>query len=432
MLYDRHTRSAQGCLTTRPPLCCEANCSSGSFGVNFTWYTEKNDDPTDDENGIRERLIHANWIAYKVVAPTLLAVGIFGNILTLVALSSSSLRGVTYVYLTALAVADTGVVVFWIPIAARLGYGVSGYYVAALYHAHVELVAVNTFMASSVLIMACLTVDRYLSVFLPGRLRGGYIRRNSNVAIALSFLVGFLVSIPLGATRLVCEQQDGPDVTFTIRENSLVTESDLWIGYIWTNEALIRFLPASVLVFLNGLIVKKFIQLTAKRRKFHAVSDKYRASHLAETSSLTRNRGYREEQHLVILVTAIVLLFFITTTPSAFLLAWYVKRPESDMFFQKFRTIANLAELSNFALNFYVYLGCSTEFRGVVRRVLQGRCRDEIREPLQETPVGEIEDFSRHGTTFRMSPEHTRLNSPGSPSKTMQNPPGEDCGKDAQ
>lgn len=41
--------------------------------------------------------------------------------------------------------------------------------------------------------MACLTVDRYLSVFLPGRLRGGYIRRNSNAAISVSFLLGFLV-----------------------------------------------------------------------------------------------------------------------------------------------------------------------------------------------------------------------------------------------
>lgn len=30
-------------------------------------------------------------------------------------------------------------------------------------------------------------------------------------------------------------------------------------------------------------------------------------------------------------------------------------------------------------------------------------------------PVGEIEDFSRHGTTVRLTPEHTKLNSPESP-----------------
>ncbi|XP_012265703.2 probable G-protein coupled receptor B0563.6 [Athalia rosae] len=395
------------------PLCCEAN--------NTSWNFNNLDEFDKNEEEIRKRLFYVQWMAYGVVAPIFLAAGIFGNVLTLVALSSSSLRGVTYVYLTGLAVADIGVVVFWVPIAARLGYGISGYYLAAVYHAHVELVAVNTFMAASVFIMACLTVDRYLSVFLPGRLRGGYIRRNSNAAIAVSFLVGFLVSVPLGAMRSVYEQQDGPDVIFTLRENTLVTQTELWGAYLWANEVLVCFGPAAILVILNGLIVRKFIQLTAKRRKFHAVSDKYRASHIAETSSLTRNRGYREEQHLVILVTAIVLLFFVTTTPSACLLAWHADRPETDVGFQKFRAIANVAEMSNFALNFYVYLGCSTEFRGAVSRILHGHCGDDCREPNHDTPVGEIEDFSRHGTTFRMSPEHTKLNSPGSPSRTVQN-----------
>lgn len=32
-----------------------------------------------------------------------------------------------------------------------------------------------------------------------------------------------------------------------------------------------------------------------------------------------------------------------------------------------------------------------------------------------DQPVGEIEDFSRHGTTVRLTPEHTKLNSPESP-----------------
>lgn len=160
-------------------------------------------------------VVKVQWIAYRIIAPLLLTAGVFGNVLTLVALSSSSLRGVTYVYLTGIAIADTGVVIFWMPIgnrpviqltyrslphvvrrnvtAARLGYGVNGYYLSAIYQAHVELVAANTFMAASIFIMACLTVDRYLSVFLPGRLRGGYIRRNSHAAIVVSFVVGFLV-----------------------------------------------------------------------------------------------------------------------------------------------------------------------------------------------------------------------------------------------
>lgn len=34
-----------------------------------------------------------------------------------------------------------------------------------------------------------------------------------------------------------------------------------------------------------------------------------------------------------------------------------------------------------------------------------------------DQPIGEIEDYSRHGTTVRLTPEHTKLNSPESPTK---------------
>lgn len=38
-------------------------------------------------------------------------------------------------------------------------------------------------------------------------------------------------------------------------------------------------------------------------------------------------------------------------------------------------------------------------------------------EEDDERPVGEIEDYSRHGTTVRLTPEPTKLNSPGSSCK---------------
>lgn len=44
----------------------------------------------------------------------------------------------------------------------------------------------------------------------------------------------------------------------------------------------------------------------------------------------------------------------------------------------------------------------------------QGRCNENTVQDIDQ-PVGEIEDFSRHGTTVRLTPEHTKLNSPESP-----------------
>ncbi|XP_015602277.1 probable G-protein coupled receptor B0563.6 isoform X2 [Cephus cinctus] len=386
--------------------CCDSNYS-----------TERYEPFGDDEEAIRKELLHIEWAVHRIATPAILTFGLLGNILTLAALSGPSFRGVTYLYLTGLAVADIGVLISWIPVAIRLGYGMNKFYLAALYHAHIELVLLHTFMAASIFIMASLTVDRYVSVFFPARLRSGNIRRNANSLIIASFMLGFMISIPLGGMRLVYEQQDGPDLVFILQENTSITRNELWTAYLWGLESLVRIGPSLVFVFLNTLVIKRFLQLTAKRRRFHAVSDKYRATHVAETSSLMRNRGYREEQQLVILLSAIVIFFFLTTTPAICVTLIYPIKLEKDLNYQRMRAIVNLVEISNFALKFLLYFACSTDFRSAALRTFQGRCKEEVRDMSQEPPVGEIEDFSRHGTTFRMSPEHTKLNSPGSPSK---------------
>lgn len=46
----------------------------------------------------------------------------------------------------------------------------------------------------------------------------------------------------------------------------------------------------------------------------------------------------------------------------------------------------------------------------------QGKCNENTGQDV-DPPIGEIEDYSRHGTTVRLSPEHTKLNSPESPTK---------------
>lgn len=46
----------------------------------------------------------------------------------------------------------------------------------------------------------------------------------------------------------------------------------------------------------------------------------------------------------------------------------------------------------------------------------QGKCNENTGHDVDQ-PIGEIDDYSRHGTTVRLSPEHTKLNSPESPTK---------------
>ncbi|XP_076653752.1 putative G-protein coupled receptor B0563.6 [Halictus rubicundus] len=384
-------------------LCCE--------NANVTW--------TDAANANRSILHEAApllRIIYRIVIPTIVASGLFGNALVLVVLSTPAFRGIAYLYLKGIALAHVGVLVSWIPIFVRLGYGMQNNYPSGFYHAHMELVAINIFAVASILIMTCLILDRYIFIFFPARIRSRNARKNVRSIVLCSFIVGFAISAPLTKMRTLHEQPEGAGIQFTLQENTSVTQHPVWQAYIWIMEIAVRLCPTLILLILNSVVVKRFLHLNAKKKEFQSVSDKYRTANLPETSLLTRNRGYREEQHLAALMSVMAVCFVVTMIPSIVLPFLYNNYESLDVGYHLFRAFAAVAELCNYAAHILIYLSCSKEFREELLKILQNKCRTNIEEDI-ERPIGEIEDYSRHGTTVRLTPEPTKLNSPGSTSK---------------
>nr|XP_031844604.1 probable G-protein coupled receptor B0563.6 [Nomia melanderi]XP_031844605.1 probable G-protein coupled receptor B0563.6 [Nomia melanderi]XP_031844606.1 probable G-protein coupled receptor B0563.6 [Nomia melanderi] len=391
-------------------LCCEDE--------NFTW--------TGVANGNRSTLHETApllRIIYKIIIPTIIATGLFGNVLILLVLSTPTFRGIAYLYLKGLTLAHVGVMISWIPIFIRLGHGMKNNYPSAFYHAHMELVAVNVFALASILIMTCLIVDRYIFIFFPARIRSRNARKDVRSFVLCSFIIGFAISAPLTGTRTVHEQPDGAGIRFTLRENVSFTRHPLWHAYIWIMEIVTRLCPTMILLLLNTAVVKRFLHLNRKKREFQSVSDKYRTANLPDTSLLTRNRGYREEQHLATLMSVIVTCFVVTMIPSIVLPFLYDNYETLDTGYHLFRAFAAVTELSNFAVHVFIYFSCSKEFREEFLKIIQNKWRTNMEDEI-ERPVGEIEDYSRHGTTVRLTPEPTKLNSPGSASR--HNPIEED------
>lgn len=93
--------------------------------------------------------------------------------------------------------------------------------------------------------------------------------------------------------RIVYAEQDGSAPSFTLRENVFVTQSKMWKMYIWTMEVIVRICPSILFIILNSLVIKRFLQLNAQDRQFHAATDKIRANNAPDTSLLSRNRGYK-------------------------------------------------------------------------------------------------------------------------------------------
>ncbi|XP_015435906.1 PREDICTED: probable G-protein coupled receptor AH9.1 [Dufourea novaeangliae] len=391
-------------------LCCE-NENFTSTGI------------TDANKSVPHEIASFLKVIYKVIMPVIVGSGLLGNILILTVLSMPIFRGIAYLYLRGLALAHAGVLVSWIPIFFRLGQGTKDNYPSVFYHAHLELVAVNTFSVASILIMTCLIVDRYIFIFFPARIRNRNARKNVHSFVLCSFIFGFAISAPLAIMRMVHEWQDGTGNHFSLRENVSVTRNGLWHAYIWIMEITARLCPTVILLILNTVVVKRFLHLNAKKREFQLVSEQYRTANLPDMSLLTRNRGYREEQHLATLMSVMAVCFVVTMIPSMVLQFLYSNYETVETGYHLFRAFAAVVELCNFAVPIIVYFTCSKEFRIEFLKILQNKCRKTVEEDI-ERPIGEIEDYSRHGTTVRLTPEQTKLNSPGSASRL--NPMEED------
>ena len=74
---------------------------------------------------------------------------------------------------------------------------------------------------------------------------------------------------------------------------------------------------------------------------------------------------------LVVVLISIVVLFVCCTTPAAVLSVLFTEKFDKHLGFQIFRAVANILELLNFALNFYIYCLCSAEIRRAFVSVFQ-------------------------------------------------------------
>ncbi|ODN00950.1 putative G-protein coupled receptor AH9.1 [Orchesella cincta] len=302
-----------------------------------------------------------------IFGPTVVAIGLLGNVLNLIVLTRPSMKGVTYSYLTGLAFSDLGVLLFAVGMMIRqINLHSEKSWAMAFFYSHLEIPMANMFMASSIFIVVCLTIDRFISVCLPARFRSAQTSARPGKVIFLCYCVAFIISAPLAFLKHVCAMVDPVtnETIYSSPENTKITLKYAWKMYIITEEIIIRFGPAIILASLNFLIILRFRQITKKRREIlNAGGDATGNDQLLLRGERISKRIYKEEKRLVVLLTAIVVLFFITTTPVAFLAILYSDKMHKNFAFQIFRAMANDLELCNFALNFYIYFLCSKEFR---------------------------------------------------------------------
>ena len=351
-------------------------------------------------------------VAYSVIANFIVGVGLIGNLLNLVVLTRPNLKGVMYVYLLGLAVSNLCVLLSALPGLYDISVGLEdGYYCTAFYQAHLKLPIINTFMASSVYIIICMTVNRYISIYKPTQFQRIHTHKNARISIFSSFFGGLLLNIPLCFQQeVVCKEDyklgnDTCQYWISVENDRIAVIMQV---YTLVSETILRFGPIITLAILNSMIIYKFQQLAKKRQRLKGYTGARSsrigtppsspspsnvissATHLSRISishdghlldkvteikapvartkssrTSTRRRSLQspEERMLVIVLISIVVLFVCCTTPAAILSIIFTAKLQSNSGFQIFRAVANNLELLNFALNFYIYCLCSAEIR---------------------------------------------------------------------
>ncbi|CAG7722294.1 unnamed protein product [Allacma fusca] len=306
-----------------------------------------------------------NWIAYKIIGPTIVSIGLLGNVLNLIVLTRPSFKGVTYTYLIGLACSDIGVLLCAVAFMIRsLDLYPKDSWLVSIFYAHMELPLANTFMASSIFIVVCLTVDRFASVCMPTKFKSVHTSPIARTAILVCYLLASIISIPLVKLKKICDTQSSDG--YKVMEDITVTHLTIWNIYSIAAEVIVRFGPAVILTVLNTMIILRFRKISQKRREMRQMSGGEtlcRNEQFLLRGEKISKKIYKEEKRLVVLLMSIVLLFFVTTTPVAFLNIFYTEALDDNFSFQIFRAMANDLELCNFALNFYIYFLCSKEFR---------------------------------------------------------------------
>ncbi|XP_066148422.1 probable G-protein coupled receptor B0563.6 isoform X1 [Euwallacea fornicatus] len=357
MLYSGDTSDTWPCPSNSSSSCtpCVWNNLS-SIPVNILDAIAASEDP-------RTELLRR--YSYGVALPSICLLGIVGNIFNLVVLTRKNMRGTAYIYMRGYSAAALLAILFALPFAWRvLVHREHGHWknpIPAHYFAHLELFLGNGCLGVGVMMLLALTLERYVSVCHPGHARpilGSPIR-----AVILIPILTFILYVPAMFRSYVrtCRLMPDGELIYQRTENTAYVTHPAYSVYKIVLEVIFKVVPVVLLAALNLRILIVYRRSCEKRRKMT----------LSRTTSGEEDpRKFAEERRLVLLLGSTSILFLVCVTPMVILNVTLSDDNLMKYPYQVFRAIANLLEVTNYSITFYIYCLFSEDFRNTLLRTL--------------------------------------------------------------
>ncbi|KAL9880021.1 putative G-protein coupled receptor B0563.6 isoform 2-T2 [Glossina fuscipes fuscipes] len=305
--------------------------------------------------------------SYGIILPIICALGIIGNVLNLVVLTRRNMRGTAYIYMRAYSTAALLAIVFAIPFGIRMlvhkDRGQWQEFGPAFYTAHLELFLGNGCLGVGVMMLLILTIERYVSVCHPSFTRP--VMGPPGLTVFLTTVLTFIIYLPsvFRGELIKCILQNDGNFVYFRRDNNVFLRTIFYSIYKVMLEVIFKLIPTVLIAGLNLRIMMVYRKTCERRRKMILT----RASYIKDEDP----RKFAEERRLFLLLGSTSILFLACVSPMAILHMTIASEVLPIFSFQVFRALANLLELTNYSITFYIYCLFSEDFRNTLMRTVK-------------------------------------------------------------
>ena len=301
----------------------------------------------------------AEALYYVYLGPGICVFGMLCNILNLCVLSQKELSDSPYTYLTALAVADFGM------LAISFSHLVTVYAAnsvsKAIFNVYIYFGVGNIFLNCSVWFIVLLTIERMLFVVRPLLTRSS--RKRARIRIAIVIVCCCLLNIP---RFFIYEAREYKNTGIFYPFGTGFQKSQTFYGTSWFQALMINFIPLIILIIANSILIFAVQRARKQREEF-------------QMNSNQEQSWRKDEARLTKTLISVVILFIVCTLPSAF-----VEDPIAYAFFsgdktwaeylmspgnQTFIYTSNLLLFLNCSLNFVLYCAFNDKFRRAMKHL---------------------------------------------------------------
>ncbi|KAH3839742.1 FMRFamide receptor-like [Dreissena polymorpha] len=307
-----------------------------------------------------------HFVSSAIIGPIFVCLGLVGNILSVLVWRRRKMRSSTGTYLIGQAIADMGLLVFfmltdsilkfWPSIATSSAYGA--------FFAYVGYPIFFLFVVCSIWFTVGVTVDRYIQVCWINKAKEMCSEKRAWIGLGLITLLCFFVNTPHFATYepVPDVERNASDIGFRFTEYGSSTGS---INYeFWIHCMILVLVPWATIFTLNMLIIQR---VTSINRQMDA-----------KRGSSGKEKARKSEAQLTRLLLMVTFTFLVLIAFQCITQCFFMLKSGDHVVVSKAFSIAKLGIVINSSINFFLYCLSGKRFRKELRSVVCSRFQGDF------------------------------------------------------